>query len=62
MTARDAESGLNPFRAIAAFSALLGQFHAHRCNAAKLVAQTKNVRFGSFSTDLAGFGFRSMSA
>jgi hypothetical protein len=41
MTARDAESDLSPFRAIAAFSAPSGQFHAHRCKAAKLVAQTK---------------------
>ena len=37
---------LKPFRAIAAFSALSGQFHAHRCKVAKFVAQTKNVRFG----------------
>ena len=41
MTVRDVESDLSPFQAIAAFSAPSGQFHAHRCKAAKLVAQTK---------------------
>jgi hypothetical protein len=32
MTARDAESDLSPFQAIAAFSVPSGQFHAHRCS------------------------------
>ena len=49
MTARDAESDLSPFRAIAVFSAPSGQFHARRCKAAKLVAQAKMFASGPTS-------------
>ena len=47
MTVRHAENDLSHCRAIAAFSVRTGQFHAHLCKAAKFVARTKNVRYGS---------------
>jgi hypothetical protein len=49
MTARDAESDLSPFQAIAAFSVPSGQFHAHRCSgtSAPSVRQLIMVKVGN---------------